>query len=158
MTAKYHALRKLLQQTPKSLAAVKKLESWGSGVDLTDSNLLELATLLPRADVRESLSRLKNAIKFADGLPPAQVLSVQETIDRDPWAAVANLRQMRSEPGEPEPQNPWQAIIDKDPENAPALLGAVAMAGREKLNDRDLQARRAEPKPRENLKPRNWAN
>lgn len=154
MSQKYYALKNLLEQMPKSLPAVKKLESWGSGVDLTDSNLLELATLLPRADVRESLSRLKNAIKFADGLPPAQVLSVQETIDRDPWGAVQNLNALRVEPGEPEPQNPWQAIIDKDPENAPALLRAVAMAGREPLTDRDLQARRAEPKPRENYKVR----
>ena len=115
MTAKYNALRNLLEQTPKSLPAQKLLEKWGSGVDLTDSKLLELAILLPRADVHESLNRLKNAIKFADGLPtsPAQVLSVQETIDRDPWNAIVNLNALRVESGEPEPQNPWQAIIDR---------------------------------------------
>ena len=129
MTAKYNALRNLLEQTPKSLPAQKLLEKWGSGVDLTDSKLLELAILLPRADVHESLNRLKNAIKFADGLPtsPAQVLSVQETIDRDPWNAVKNLNALRVESGEPEPQNPWQAIIDRDPVNAPQLLRAAAL-------------------------------
>ena len=130
MSQKYNALRNLLNGEPKSLPAQKLLEKWGSGVDLTDSKLLELAILLPRADVQESLNRLKNAIKFADGLPtsPAQVLSVQETIDRDPWNAVRNLNALRVErEPEPEPQNQWQAIIDKDPENAPELLRAAAL-------------------------------
>ena len=130
MTAKYNALRNLLEQTPKSLPAIKKLESWGSCVDLDDNKLLELAILLPRADVHESLNRLKNAIKFADGLPtsPAQVLSVQETIDRDPLNAVKNLNALRVErEPEPEPQNQWQAIIDRDPVNAPELLRAAAL-------------------------------
>ena len=102
MSQKYNALRNLLEQTPKSLPAIKKLESWGSCVDLDDNKLLELAILLPRADVSESLNRLKNAIKFADGLPTssAPVLSIQETI---------------------------QAIIDRDPVNAPELLRAAAL-------------------------------
>ena len=129
MSQKYNALRNLLEQTPKSLPAIKKLESWGSCVDLDDNKLLEFAILLPRADVHESLNRLKNAIKFADGLPtsPAQVLSVQETIDRDPWNAIVNLNALRVESGEPEPQNPWQAIIDRDPVNAPELLRKAAL-------------------------------
>ena len=73
---------------------------------------------------------MKDGIKFADGLPtsPAQVLSVQETIDKDPWGAVKNLNALRVErEPEPEPQNQWQAIIDKDPENAPELLRAAAL-------------------------------
>ena len=40
---------------------------------------------------------------------------------------VKNLNALRVESGEPEPQNPWQAIIDKDPENAPELLRAAAL-------------------------------
>ena len=129
MTAKYNALRNFLEQTPKSLPAIKKLESWGEAVDLDDNKLLELSILLPRADVQESLNRLKNAIKFANGLPtsPAPVLSIQETIDKDPWNAVKNLNALRVESGEPEPQNQWQAIIDRDPINAPELLRAAAL-------------------------------
>ena len=131
MTAKYNALRNLLEKTPKSLPAIKRLESWGAEIELTDDRLLDLAILLPRSDVQESLNRLKNAIKFADGYPttPAPVLSIQETIDKDPWNAVKNLNALRVESGEPEPepQNQWQAIIDRDPVNAPELLRAAAL-------------------------------
>ena len=129
MSQKYNALRNFLEQTPKSLPAIKRLESWGAEIELTDDRLLDLAILLPRADVQESLNRLKNAIKFADGYPTTEppVLSIQQTIDKDPWNAVKNLNALRVESGEPEPQNPWQAIIDKDPENAPELLRAAAL-------------------------------
>lgn len=154
MTAKTIALRNLLERMPKSLAAIRKLESWGEGVDLTDSKLLELAILLPRTNVQESLSRLKSATQYADGLP-----TVQETIDRDPRQAVQNLRALRvePEPGEPEPLSPWQAVIDMDPDRAPERLRAMALAGKPELTDRDLQARRSEPQPRENYKARKWA-
>lgn len=161
MTAKTIALRNLLERMPKSLAAIRKLESWGEGVDLTDSKLLELAILLPRTNVQESLSRLKSATQYADGLPtaPEPVRTVQETIDSNPLGAVQNLRALRvePEPGEPEPLSPWQAVIDMDPDRAPERLRAMALAGKPELTDRDLQARRSEPQPRENYKARKWA-
>lgn len=159
MTAnKIHALRKMLEQTSGSLPAIRKLEGWGSEVTIDDAKLLELAILLPRADVQESLRRLRERARYADGLPTAPVpaMTIQETIDSNPLGAVQALRQMRTEPGEPEPLSPWQQIIDADPQNAPELLKAVSLAGKKPLTDRDLLARRSEPKEPENYKPRRW--
>jgi hypothetical protein len=151
MSPKFYALKSLLEQTPRSLPALRKLESWGTGVDLSDQKLLELAVLLPQADVTGTLRKLKNATQSADGYT-APALSIQETIDRDPLGAVEALRQMRIE-REPETPDPIQAIIDENPWNAPEILRS--MAGKQPLTDRDLQIRRAEPKPRENYKVRN---
>jgi hypothetical protein len=143
MTAKYHALRNLLNGMPRSLPALRKLESWGSQIELTDVRLVELATLIPSIDVKATLGRLKTATQSADGYT-APALSIQETIDRDPLGAVEALRQMRIE-REPETPDPIQAIIDEDPWNAPEILRS--MAGKQPLTDRDLQIRRANPSP-----------
>ena len=156
MTAnKIHALRKMLEQTSGSLPAIRKLEGWGSEVTIDDAKLLELAILLPRADVQESLRRLRERARYADGLPTAPVpaLTIQETIDRDPRNAIQNLRGIKIE-REPETPSRWQQIIDADPQNAPELLKAVSLAGKKPLTDRDLLARRSEPKEPENYKPR----
>jgi len=134
------------------------LEQWGE-VTIDDAKLLELAILLPMSDVKGTLNRLKTASQYGLPTEPAPALSLQETIDSNPLGAVQALRQMRSEPGEPEPPlSPWQAIIDMDPDRAPERLRAMALAGKPELTDRDLLAMRAEPKPRENYKAGKWVS